>query len=347
MDWDFKDKKILVTGACGTVGHELVRTLLEKNAGHVSAFDKDETGVFFLENEFAEYANFSVHLGDVRDFDRVASVMFDIDLVFHGAGLKHVIVCERSPFEAVQTNVLGTQNIVKAALHNNVERVIFMSSDKAVNPTSVMGTTKLMGERLITAANSIASNSKTIFACSRFGNVIGSHGSVLTVFAKQIMNGEDVTITDNKMTRFVMTPKQSVRLVIRAMELAHGGEVFVTKMPVVAIPDLASATIDLLSPKYGHAPDSIGLKIIGAKAGEKIHEELMSEEEVNRSLELEEQFVILPAFRGVYSGIDYEYAGETPQKVTKPYRSDLEKSLSTGEIRQFLNENELLEEIKF
>jgi FlaA1/EpsC-like NDP-sugar epimerase len=313
----------------------------------VCAFDNDETSIFFLENEFKGDSRLSVQLGDVRDFDRLARNMSGIDVVFHGAGLKHVIVCERSPFEAVQTNVLGTQNVVNSALSCGVERVIFMSSDKAVNPTSVMGTTKLMGERLITAANNLDSNSKTIFASIRFGNIIGSRGSVLPVFAQQIMNGEDITLTDERMTRFVMAPGQAVKLVLLAAEYAHGGEVFVTKMPVVCISDLGRVAIDLLAPKYGYSPDGIGMKIIGAKAGEKIYEELMSEDEVGRSLELREQFAVLPAFRGVYSGIDYRYSGETCQKVTKPYRSDFEEALSIAKIREFLSKNRILEEIKF
>jgi len=344
---EFRNKNVLITGACGTVGRKLVRALLDLEVGQICAFDNDETNIFFLENEFSEEPRVHTELGDVRDLDRISRTMSDTHLVFHGAALKHVTVCERAPFEAVQTNVLGTQNIINAALSRNVERVIFMSSDKAVNPTSVMGSTKQMGERLITAANSLDSGSKTVFASIRFGNVIGSRGSVLPIFARQIKNGEDVTLTDERMTRFVMTSRHATTLVLRAAVLAHGGEVFITKMPVVRILDLARAVIDLLAPKCGHPAESIGMKTIGAKPGEKLYEELMSSEEIVRSLEIEDQFVVLPAFRDIYSNISYQYGCEISRNVAKPYRSDLEEAMTLDQIRAFLNEHRVFDEIEF
>jgi FlaA1/EpsC-like NDP-sugar epimerase len=173
-----KQKRILVTGACGTVGRELIRQLLEQHqTGELIALDNNESELFALEQQFAEYGHANFFLADVRDRDRLKDKMKGIDWVFHTAAFKHVLQCERSPFEAVQTNILGVQNIIYAAIENKVERVIFTSSDKAVNPTNVMGTSKLMGERLITAANSNLRGDGPVFASTRFGNVLGSRGS--------------------------------------------------------------------------------------------------------------------------------------------------------------------------
>ncbi len=208
-------------------------------------------------------------MADLRDGEKLSRSMQGVDVVFHAAALKHVILCERSPFEAVQTNIHGVQNVILAARKNNVERVIFTSSDKAVNPTNVMGTSKLMGERLMTAANSNARGEKTIFASTRFGNVLGSSGSVIPIFRKQIQKGGPVTITHPKMSRFIMTIEESVRLVIDSATVAKGGEVFITKMPVINIQDLAEVMLEELAPTYGYKAEDIELTEIGTKPGEK------------------------------------------------------------------------------
>jgi FlaA1/EpsC-like NDP-sugar epimerase len=268
--------------------------------------------------------------------------MRGVDIVFHAAALKHVILCEKSPFDAVQTNIIGVKNIVNSALAHNVERVIFTSSDKAVNPTSVMGTTKLMGERLISASNSLRGNGQTIFSSTRFGNVIGSRGSVVPIFYRQIMSGGPVTLTDHQMTRFIMTIEESARLVLRAAELAKGGEVFVTKMVVINIKDLADVMIEMLAPEK---KDDIEIKEIGAKAGEKLYEELMTEEETGRAIELQEMFAVLPAFRNVYEDIDYSYDDVVSNQVDDPYVSANSTLMSNAEIRTYLEKHRILENI--
>lgn len=185
MNLFFANRKVLVTGACGTIGAELVRQLLNNySVGELIGLDNNESELFFLEQKHRQHSQGSFFLADIRDHGKLKSKMHGIDVVFHAAAFKHVILCERSPFEAVQTNILGVENIIKAALENNVERVIFTSSDKAVNPTSVMGTSKLMGERLMTAANSNLKSEGTIFASTRFGNVLGSRGSVIPIFRR-------------------------------------------------------------------------------------------------------------------------------------------------------------------
>jgi len=341
-----KNKRILVTGACGTVGSELVRQLLEEDfqPEEVIALDNNESELFFLEQQFLKFKNANFFLADIRDRDKLCGKMKNVDVVFHAAAYKHVILCERSPFEAVQTNINGVQNVIYAACENNVEKVIFTSTDKAVNPTSVMGTSKLMGERLMTAANSNFQGEGPVFASTRFGNVLGSRGSVIPIFREQIKKGGPVTLTDPEMTRFIMSIEEAVRLVIDSAELARGGEVFITKMPVIRIKDLAQVMIEELAPRYGFSPNDIEIKIIGTKPGEKLYEELMSPEETRRALELKRYFAVLPAFRGIYRNITYDYPGIESRKVSNPYNSSNEKPLTPKELREFLIKNMLLEE---
>ena len=223
-----------------------------------------------------------------------------------------------------------------------MEKVIFTSSDKAVNPTNVMGASKLMCEKLITAANTLTYGNKIIFASVRFGNVIGSRGSVVPVFMKQIKAGGPITVTDKRMTRFIMTVEEAANLVLKTALLAKGGEVFITKMPVMRIMDLAEIMIDILAPKYGYTKETIEIKEIGAKPGEKLYEELMTEEETRRSLELKDMFVTLPAFREVYK-IEYTYPNIIKEKVDKAYISANEFPLNKKALKNYLIKNKILE----
>lgn len=338
------NKRILVTGACGTVGFELVRQLLENRyqPAEVIALDNNESGLFFLEQRFISDSRASFFLADIRDRDKLCRKMHGVDVVFHVAAFKHVILCERSPFEAVQTNIVGVQNIIYAACENHVERVIFTSSDKAVNPTNVMGTSKLMGEKLMTAANSNLRDKGPMFTSTRFGNVLGSRGSVIPIFHEQIRKGGPITLTDTEMTRFIMSIREAVRLVIDSARLAHGGEVFITKMPVIRIEDLAEVMIQELAPVYGYDPVNIEMLNIGAKPGEKMYEELLSLEETRRAIELLLYFVVLPAFRGIYRNINYTYPEIISTEVKNPYISANEPPLSQDELRSFLISNDLL-----
>ena len=351
-------KSVLITGAAGTVGRELLGQVLEQAPRELRVIDSNETEALFLEEEFGrslrgraparaadETTRFNVFVGDVRDADNLRRKLEGIDVVFHTAALKHVELCERAPFDAVQTNIIGVKNIIDAALENDVERVIFTSSDKAVNPTSVMGTSKLMGERLISAANSLKMQHRTVFTSTRFGNVIGSRGSVVPIFHQQIRNGGPVTLTDPRMTRFVMTIQESARLVLRAAEIARGGEVFVTKMSVMAITDIARVMIDLVAPEYGHDPGAIEIREIGAKPGEKIYEELMTEEEVQRAMELSEHYVILPAFRQVYEDIDYDYPGLVDIRLEAPYVSADSATMTPVEIAAYFHDHRIFEKL--
>jgi FlaA1/EpsC-like NDP-sugar epimerase len=205
-----------------------------------------------------------------------------------------------------------------------------------------MGTTKLMGERLITAANAHRRGAGTIFSSTRFGNVLGSRGSVIPLFKKQIASGGPITLTDVNMTRFIMTLAEAVKLVIGSTTLAKGGEVFVTKMPVVRIADLAQIMIEEMAPRHGYKPTQIEIKIIGSKAGEKLYEELMNDEETRRTIELEDYFVVKPAFTSVYESVEYHYDGIVHNGVDRPYNSAVESVMDKEALREYLKLNELL-----
>jgi FlaA1/EpsC-like NDP-sugar epimerase len=339
------NKRILVTGASGTIGQELIRQLLEVegfNPKEIVGIDNNESELFFLDQRFSKYENVRFFLSDIRDKSACMQHLEGIDIVFHTAALKHVILCEKAPMQAVHTNIMGIENLISAAKHHQVEKFIFTSSDKAVNPTNVMGTSKLMGERLVTAANSNKKQDKTIFVSTRFGNVLGSNGSVIPIFRRQIEAGGPVTLTDDQMTRFVMSIEDAVKLVIDSASMAKGGEVFITKMPVIRIKDLAEVMIKELAPEFGYSPENIQIKVIGSKPGEKLYEELMSDEETSRAVELVDYFSVLPAFRSVYQDIIYAYDGIVSEQVTNPYVSADEICLNQIELKSFLIKNKLI-----
>lgn len=340
----WRGQSVLITGVCGTVGAELLRQLARMNCSRVIGIDNNETELFFLTQTYASQGTIRLFLGDIRDRDKIQRLMSGIDIVLHAAALKHVTLCEESPWDAVQTNINGLVNIIDAAQTNQVRRVLFTSSDKAVNPTNVMGTTKLMGERLITAANAHRQKSSdTIFASTRFGNVLGSRGSVVPLFARQIASGGPITLTHEDMTRFIMTLEDAVSLALDAVFMARGGEVFVTKMPVVRIADLATVMIEQLAPARGLRAGDVRINTIGMKAGEKMYEELTSEEENRRTLELDRFFVVLPAFKSIYHDIDYGFSGVLRSKLERPYTSKNQPTMTQQELTAYLTENRVLE----
>lgn len=330
----FRGKRILVTGGAGTVGKEVVSQLLAYQPEVVRVFSRDEGKHYRMEQEFGERRNIRYLLGDVRDLDRLRMAVRDIDVVFHCAGLKHVKYCEYNPFEAVRTNIMGTQNMILNALEENVEKVIFSSSDKAVNPSNALGASKLMAERLMTAANCMRGRHRTVFASVRFGNVIGSGGSVLPLFINQIRAGGPVTVTDPRMTRFIMSLRQAVGLMIKAAQMARGGEVFTLRMPAVRIQDLAQVMIDEIA---GGMP--IPIKFIGTKPGEKIDEELLTEDELKRSEMLEDLYVTYPTNPDERPPMIF--GGVLPSNLS--YCSKDNGMLDRGGIRHFLEEEGLLE----
>ena len=337
----FKNKKILVTGGTGSLGKELVRHLLKfHDPAIIRIYDVDETEQFDFQHELKGYEDtVRFLLGDVRDKDRLNRAAEGIDIIFHTAALKHVMACEYNPFEAVKTNVLGTQNVIDVSIDNNVSKIIFTSSDKAVNPSNTMGATKLLAEKLITAANYYKGARKCIFSSVRFGNVMGSRGSVIPLFTQQIKTLSLVTITDPTMTRFMMSMSMAVDLVFKSAEMAQGGEVFIFKMPVVNIMDLTEVLIEGLAPKYGHKKENIGIKIIGTKPGEKMYEELMTDDEASRSLEREDMFIIIPEM--MESGLNKSGYNATPI-TSKEFISKDVMTISRKEIKAILLKDGIL-----
>lgn len=341
----FQGNKILVTGGTGSIGREIVKQILEFNPAQIRVFSRDDTKQFELEHELGGPGNVRFLIGDIRDLNRLKMAMEGIDTILHTAALKHVAACEYNPFEVVKTNVDGTQNVIEAALSRNVERVINISTDKAINPTNTLGASKLLAERIIAAAQSFRGFHQTIFASVRFGNVLGSRGSVTGLFRNQIKNGGPVTITDPNMTRFIMSIPQAVNLVLKAAWMAQGGETFILKMPAAKIADLAETMIERLAPLYGKVRKDISIKVIGRKAGEKLHEELMTIDESETALETEEMFIVLPrnSEGGGVNGRERIYAGADPAEK-REYYSKTEKLLTKEQISGLLKQERLLEE---
>ncbi|MFA6530927.1 MAG: UDP-N-acetylglucosamine 4,6-dehydratase family protein [Candidatus Micrarchaeia archaeon] len=281
---EFSGKVILVTGGAGSIGSEIVRQLVKLGPKAVRVMDTDETGLFDLEQELYSHKPMIAFLiGDVRDKDRTIRAMEGVDVVFHAAALKHVHLCEYNPFEAIKTNVLGTQNVIDACLNNNVKKMIFISTDKAVNPNNVMGASKLLCERLTIAANGYKGARASIFSCVRFGNVLASRGSVVPLFKEQIKHGGPVTVTDPSMTRFIMSIPNAVSLILRSTTLAKGGEIFILKMESAQVGVLAKVLVQEFAPKFNKKPEDIAIKIIGKRPGEKMDEELVTEMERTRA----------------------------------------------------------------
>lgn len=311
----FKGKKIVLIGGTGTVAKELLIAILsEKNySDTITIFSRDERKQFSMEfEEFKNYDNINYIIGDVRDKDQVRMAMKDCDIVYHLAALKHVKSCEYNPNEAIKTNVLGTKNVIDCAIKYNIERFIYTSTDKACNPSNVMGITKLLAERLVTSAQNycIKFGINTILCSNRFGNIIGSRGSVIPLWISQINNGGPITITDSSMTRYLITKAEAIDLIMRSSEIAKGGEVFLFKMPSANIGDLAEMAIQ----KYSNGR-KIGIDIIGAKDGEKVYEELMTEEEKTRAYELEDMYVILPQLKELRNKLISYYLNLGAKKI--------------------------------
>lgn len=330
-----RGRVVLVTGAAGTIGSALVQRLLPI-AKAVRCLDHSETELFFLHQRLQSLGAMAPQLGDIRDLDRLRFSMNGVDVVFHTAALKHVGLAEYNPFEVVQTNLQGLNNVIRAALDANVDRVVFTSSDKAVNPTNVMGASKMMGERLITAANEIRGSRRTIFGAVRFGNVIGSRGSVVPIFAGQLLRKEPVTITHEGMTRYVMTIEEAAELVLEAGSRMRGGEVFVTKMQPLKVIDLAHAMAEIMS------SGTFDVVNTGARAGEKLYEELLADEEYERSLDLPRHLVVLPPGNALYS-LDTAGAYKGMKAVTKKWVSSHDTLLTRPQIVDYLKKHKVLE----
>lgn len=325
---------MLVTGGSGTIGAALVDRLLDSEAAVVRVFGRDETKQFHQRQRLGPRGDVRFLVGDIRDRYRLLRATEDIDVVFHCAALKHVESGEYNPFETTQTNVDGTQNVIDACLANEVRTMILTSSDKAANPTSVMGATKLVAEKLVTAATNYRGAHRTTFASVRFGNVLGSRGSALELFARQVAAGGPVTVTDPGMTRFVMTTGRAVELALQAAHLARGGEVFVFKMPVATLGDLVRAAVEVVAQRAGRDPAAIETTTIDVRPGEKPYEELMTAEESTRARDIGDMYAVLPAIEWHQEVVD-AYR-DAPQPEVGAYRSDSVPAIPYDEVRDLV-----------
>lgn len=329
----YSNKRILIIGGTGTIGKHLVKELLNHGPKVIRIFSRDEHKQFEMQQEMSQYRNVRFLIGDVRDEKRVLRAMEDIDFVFHLAAMKHVPACEYNPFEAVKTNVIGTQNVIQSAVAAGVKRVLFTSTDKAIAPTNTYGATKLTAERLISAAEYQKGPKQTIFSSVRFGNVMGSRGSVIPLFKKQILEQRKVTVTNKEMIRYMMTPYQAISLMLKANEMAFGGEVFVLKMPIIKLNDLVEVIIEEITRSH-NITDQVAIEEIGIRPGEKMYEELMTEDESRIAMETKEMYIISSLYNS-YRG----YPETSPFVIKKPILTE-DEIINKGQLRQWIiNEN--------
>ncbi|MBZ9624572.1 polysaccharide biosynthesis protein [Clostridium sp. FP2] len=332
----YSGKKILIIGGTGTIGQGMVKEILKQNPTVIRILSRDEYKQFIMDKEIEEKYRKQLRflIGDVRDYDRVDRAMEDIDIVFNLAAMKHVPACEYNPDEAIKTNVTGMQNVIKAAMHHNVESVVFTSSDKAISPTNAYGATKLLAERLVQAANFNRGKAKTKFVAVRFGNVMGSRGSVIPLFKKQILEQKHITVTNNGMSRFMMTLSDAVKLTMRSAEKSVGGEVFVLKMPIIKLKDLAEVVVEETCKKYKMDIVDIRIDIVGLRPGEKMYEELMTEDEAEIAYDLGKMYAVLPSTVGKNKYDEYYNEFIIAEKCS--YTSQDEKCICKESVRQLI-----------
>jgi len=322
-----RDKVLLITGGTGSFGSTVVERFLKCGVREIRIFSRDEKKQedmrIALKDDKAKF-----YIGDVRNYDSIHQALYGVDYVFHAAALKQVPSCEFYPMEAVQTNIMGAENVLNAAVANGVKRVVVLSTDKAVYPINAMGISKAMMEKLMVAKSRLRSESETIFCATRYGNVMASRGSVIPLFVDLIKSGKPLTVTDPGMTRFLMSLKDSVDLVMHAFEHAKQGDIFVQKAPASTVADLAQALKELFS-----ADNSI--QIIGTRHGEKLYESLLSREEMARAEEMDRYYRI-PSDDRDLNYAKYFVEGEYSVSVTEDFTSHNTERLNVAQVKQLL-----------
>ncbi len=295
MKNQFKNKVVLVTGGTGSIGSEIVKQLLKFQPAQVRILSRNDSRQHQLFEELGHPENVRMFIGDIRDKDRLDLAFQNVDIIFHAAALKHVSLCEYNPFETVKTNIIGSQNVIEAALKHGVKKIIAISTDKAADPANIMGISKLMMEKLFINTN-LFSEGHTLLSCVRFGNVAWADGSVLPVWDQQVKKTGAMRLTDGEMTRFMMSIRQAVALVLKAADLTQGGEVFILKMPSVKIKDLAKMFLQ----KY-HPEKKVTLTITGNRPGDKIHESLINSEEKRGRIYADQKMLIIVPLLNTYN----------------------------------------------
>ena len=324
----FKNLTFLITGGTGSFGSEFAKRLLSKKAKEVRIFSRDETKQFEMRNKFANYKNLTFYIGDVRDPESMTSAFKNVDCVFHAAALKQVPSSEYFPIEAINTNVIGTKNVIDCCIQNKVKKMILLSTDKAVYPVNVMGQTKALAEKILISKARFLKQSITNLCITRYGNVISSRGSVVPFFINQIKNKKPLTITDFRMTRFFMTMDDAIDLIEYAFKSGKNGHVYIKKCDAVKIIDVAEALKKIYKSK-------LPLKNIGVRVGEKIHESLMSKSEMNRAKNKSDYFE-LPPNSSINEYDKFFYKGKKISNSIQDYSSNLVKNISIKKIIKIL-----------
>lgn len=328
----FKGKKILITGGTGSLGTALTKKLLETEVDTIRIYSRDELKQTEMQTKITD-ERLRFLIGDIRDKERLSRALEDINIVIHAAALKHVPVAEYNPFEAVKTNVYGTQNLIEACLDKNVGTVLAIGTDKAVAPFNTYGATKFLMERLFVSANFYKGNHNIKFLCVRYGNVLGSRGSIVPTFVKQIKNKKDITITDPSMTRFNITMNQALELVFRALNNSQGGEVFIPKLKAYTVENIRDAIMKIMK-------SDNKTKIISVRPGEKFHETLISNDEIRNTYENVDDYIILE------QQIQESYLKNNPNvkksELKDQYSSDRVSLHSIEELEEILRNEKLI-----
>ncbi len=324
----FKDQTLLITGGTGSFGNAVLNRFLKTDIKEIRIFSRDEKKQDDLRKKYKS-EKLKFYIGDVRDYNSISGACRGVDYIFHAAALKQVPSCEFHPMEAVKTNVLGTENVLEAAIQSGVKKIVCLSTDKAVYPINAMGISKAMMEKVMIAKSRQVSNDKIVISGTRYGNVMASRGSVIPLFVDQIAAGQEITITDPQMTRFMMTLEDAVDLVLYAFKHAKNGDIFVQKAPAATVEVLAKALFELLK-KPNHP-----IKVIGTRHGEKLYETLLSREEMVSAEDLGEYFRIPPDLRDLnYS--KYVDQGEPAISKSEDYNSHNTKILNVSEMKDLL-----------
>ncbi|MHA1729866.1 MAG: SDR family NAD(P)-dependent oxidoreductase [Promethearchaeota archaeon] len=342
----FQRKIILITGGTGSIGIELVKQLLQYNPKTIRILSNSEHELWETRQLFSkQIQKLRFLLGDIRNFERMKRATQDVDIIINASDVKHVPLSEYNPIEAINVNIHGLNNIIEAAFVNNVVKLIHLSTDKAINPTTVMGATKMLSERLCLSREMAKGKNITSISSVRFGNVLGSRGSIIPLIKEQIRNGNEVTLTDEKMKRFFMSIEQAARLILKSIAMTQGGEIFVLKMPVVWIKDLIEIIIEEYCPQIGKDPKQIKIKTIGPRLGEKLDEKLISPIELAYCYETDDMFIIYPPryFEEEHLKEKITKLGKKVDlQIMKEYSTITQKVISKEEVCSFFKEFNLL-----
>ena len=332
----FSNKKLLITGGTGSFGNAVLRRFLDTDISEIRIYSRDEKKQDDIRKKYSK-AKLKFYLGDVRDYRSILAATRGVDYIFHAAALKQVPSCEFHPMEAVRTNVLGTENVLEAAIQNQVARVVCLSTDKAVYPINAMGISKAMMEKVMVAKSRNLDASKTIICGTRYGNVLASRGSVIPLFCEQILEGKKLTITDPSMTRFMMTLEEAVDLVLYAFEHGKNGDLFVQKSPAATVETVAKAICKLANKA------EYPINIIGTRHGEKLYEVLLSREEMANSEDLGDYYRVPPDLRDL-NYEKYVELGETKISSSEDYNSHNTQRIDVEETENMLSKLSLVKE---